>query len=253
MIDPLTQPGNYLYPMLTTRGIVLKVVKYGETSIICDIYTEEVGLQSYIINGVRKKNAKYPASLFQPMYLVEIEAYDNPRKELNRIKEIKAEVPYSSIPFDIKKSSIGTFALEILRKSIRERETHQTLFDFIHSFFLYLDGAETDYLNSHLWFTIHLTGFTGFLPSGECNAKTPYFDIEKGEFVSFRSTHLQLEDWASADIFAFINLELENNSQVQLNSKTRNRLIEHLIKYYQYHIDGMQQINSHQVLAQVFG
>lgn len=239
--------------MLSTRGIVLKVVKYGETSIICDIYTEEVGLQAYIINGVRKKNAKYPASLFQPMYLVEIEAYDNPRKELNRIKEIKAELPYEAIPFDIKKSSIGIFALEIFRKSIQEREANQALFDFIHNFFIYLDRVENGYLNSHLWFTVHLTKFTGFLPSGVCNSETPYFDIEKGEFVAFRSTLLQLEDWASANIFALLLLELENNSQVQLNSKTRKRLIDQLIKYYQYHIDGMQQINSHQVLAQVFG
>ena len=239
--------------MLSTRGIVLKVIKYGETSIICDIYTEAVGLQSYIINGVRKKNAKYPASLFQPMYLVEIEAYDNPRKELNRIKEIKSEEPYSAIPFDIKKSAIGVFALEVFRKSITERETNQALFDFIHSFFIYLDRAQSDYLNSHLWFTIHLTGFTGFLPFGDCNANTPYFDIEKGEFVGFRSTLLQLEDWASADIFALLHLELEDNSQVKLNSKTRSRLIDYLIKYYQYHIDGMQPINSHQILAQVFG
>lgn len=239
--------------MLTTRGIVLKVIKYGETSIICDIYTEAVGLQSYIINGVRKKNARYPASLFQPMYLVEIVAYDNPRKELNRIKEIKAEIPYATIPFDIRKSSIGTFALEILRKSVKEREANQALFDFIHHFFTYLDTTQDGYLNSHLWFTIHLTGFAGFLPSGVCNAETPYFDIEKGAFVSFRSTLLQLEDWASADIYALLNLDVESNSDVQLNSKTRSRLIDHLIKYYHYHIDGMQPINSHQVLAQVFG
>lgn len=238
--------------MLTTRGIILKVVKYGETSIICDIYTEAVGLQSYIINGVRKKNAKYPASLFQLMYLVEIEAYDNPRKEINRIKEIKAETTYQSIPFDIKKSSVGSFALEVLRKSIREREANQSLFDFVYQFFVYLDEAKSDYLNSHLWFTIHLTAYLGFLPSGVCNSDAPYFDIEKGEFVPFRSTFHQLEDWASSDIFSLLHLDLKDNYQIQLNSQTRNRLIEYLIRYYQYHIEGMQPINSHQVLAQVF-
>ncbi len=238
--------------MLTTRGIVLKAVKYGETSIICDIYTEEVGLQAYIINGVRKKNARYPASLFQPMYLVEIEAYDNPQKELNRIKEIKVETTYISIPFDIKKSSIGTFALEVLRKSIKERESNQSLFDFIHDFFTYLDRAETNYLNSHLWFIVHLTMFLGFLPAGVCNTNTPYFDIEKGEFVPFRSTLIQLEDWASADMFALLHLALKDNYQIRLNSQTRNRLIEHIVRFYQYHIDGMQQINSHQILTQVF-
>lgn len=238
--------------MLSTRGIVLKVVKYGETSIICDIYTEEVGRQSYIINGVRKKNAKFPASLFQPMYLVHIEAYDNPRKEINRIKEIKAAYPYQTIPFDIKKSSIGQFALEIFHKSISQRETNHELFTFVYDFFIYLDQVKEGYFNSHLWFAIHLSQYLGFMPSGVCDESTPYFDIEQGLFVSFRNSFLQLEDWSSSDIFGLMHLELNNNQQVKLNAQTRNKLIDCIVRFYQYHIDGMQVINSHQVLAQVF-
>ena len=38
-----------------TKGIVLSSVKYSESSIICKIYTAKLGLQSYIVNGVRKK------------------------------------------------------------------------------------------------------------------------------------------------------------------------------------------------------
>lgn len=238
--------------MLSTRGIMLKVVKYGETSIICDIYTEQVGRQSYIINGVRKKNAKYPASLFQPMYMVEIVAYDNPQKELNRIKEIKVAVPYQSIPFDIKKSSIAQFALEILRKSVSERETNQALFDYVFDYFMYLDQGDKAYTNSHLWFALHLTRFLGFMPSGVCDKETPYFDIEKGAFVPFRSTFLQLEDWVSSDIFGLMHLSLVESHQLKLTSHTRNKLIEEIVRFYQMHIDGMQVINSHQVLAQVF-
>ena len=41
-----------------TRGIVLNYIKYGDTSIICKIYTEQFGLQSYIINGIRKSKSK---------------------------------------------------------------------------------------------------------------------------------------------------------------------------------------------------
>jgi len=224
--------------MLSTRGIMLKVVKYGETSIICDIYTEAVGRQSYIINGVRKKNARYPASLFQPMYIVQIEAYDNPQKELNRIKEIKA--------------AVGQFALELLRKSVSERETNQELFDYVFDFFMYLDSAQEDYMNCHLWFAVHLTQYLGFMPSGNCNDKTPYFDIEKGSFVSIRGNFLQLEDWISSDIFGLMHLDLASNHQINLTSTTRNKLIEEIVRFYQMHIDGMQAINSHQVLAQVF-
>ena len=37
-----------------TRAIVFKTTDYGETSVIVQLFTEKFGLQSYIINGVKK-------------------------------------------------------------------------------------------------------------------------------------------------------------------------------------------------------
>ena len=37
-----------------TKGIVLRTVKYGETSIIVTIFTELFGIQSYLVNGVQE-------------------------------------------------------------------------------------------------------------------------------------------------------------------------------------------------------
>ena len=47
-----------------TRGIVLHVTDYAETSLVVKIYTEDFGLQSYLINGVRKQKAKFKSNLF---------------------------------------------------------------------------------------------------------------------------------------------------------------------------------------------
>ena len=41
-----------------TRGLVLSFIKYKETSIICKIFTESFGVQSYIINGIRNSKSK---------------------------------------------------------------------------------------------------------------------------------------------------------------------------------------------------
>lgn len=41
-----------------TKGIVLRSVKYGETSLIVTIFTELFGLQSYLVNGVRQASKK---------------------------------------------------------------------------------------------------------------------------------------------------------------------------------------------------
>ena len=53
-----------------TRGIVFSYTEYRETSLIVKIYTELFGIQSYIVNGVRKKNAKLNVGWFQPLTLV---------------------------------------------------------------------------------------------------------------------------------------------------------------------------------------
>ena len=39
-----------------SRAIPLHYVKLGESSIIAKILTEEIGLQSFIVKGVRKKD-----------------------------------------------------------------------------------------------------------------------------------------------------------------------------------------------------
>ena len=41
-----------------SRAISLTYIKHGNTSIISKIFTEEKGLQTFIIKGVRSKNSK---------------------------------------------------------------------------------------------------------------------------------------------------------------------------------------------------
>ena len=48
-----------------TNGIVLHQIKYGDSSIIVRIYTEEFGMQSYLIRGVKSKKSKIKSNLFQ--------------------------------------------------------------------------------------------------------------------------------------------------------------------------------------------
>ncbi|HRG80676.1 MAG TPA: recombination protein O N-terminal domain-containing protein, partial [Cyclobacteriaceae bacterium] len=47
-----------------TKGVVFRFTKYGETSIIVNIFTELFGLQSYIVNGVRSSSKKSKIALY---------------------------------------------------------------------------------------------------------------------------------------------------------------------------------------------
>ena len=59
--------------LIKTRGIIFKSIKYSETSLILDVYTEELGLQKYIISGVRSKKARTTAGMLQIMSLLDLD------------------------------------------------------------------------------------------------------------------------------------------------------------------------------------
>ena len=97
---------------LQTKGIVLNSVKYSESSIICKIYTSNFGLQSYLINGVRKK--KGGSAYYQPLNILDLTVYHKEKNTLQRIKEAKPFYQYDSLPYAVEKSSIAFFMAEIL-------------------------------------------------------------------------------------------------------------------------------------------
>ena len=92
--------------LIKTQGIIFHTKKYSESSLIVDIYTQEKGLRSYIISGVRSKKSKVSASLVQIMSLVDLVVYHRDDRDLTRIKEIKPAHVYQSLPFDVRKSAL---------------------------------------------------------------------------------------------------------------------------------------------------
>src|SRR5689334_1170326 len=126
-----------------TKGIVLKTVKYGETSLVVSIYTELFGIQTYMVNGVRSSSKKGMgrANLFQPSSILDLVIYNNELKNLQRLKEYKWSALYESIFFDISKASVALFMVELLQKLIKQPETNPALFYFIEDAFLHLDHA----------------------------------------------------------------------------------------------------------------
>ena len=52
-----------------TKVIVLHATKYGETSVILNAYTQQLGLRAYVVNGVRsaKRKKTFSMGMFQPL------------------------------------------------------------------------------------------------------------------------------------------------------------------------------------------
>ncbi len=238
--------------LLKTRGIIFRAIKYSETSFITDIYTEEKGLRSYIVSGVRKKNATVSPSLLQLMTLVDLVVYHREDKTLARIKEIKAAQVFQSIPFDVVKGAVGLFMIEVARKTINESEENQGLFQFLFDTFSFLDHSTTPIGNIHLHFLLELTLHLGFFPGGQYSEATPFFDLQEGTFVAKSPAHTWfLNTEESQQLQYLLDCQRTTCHEVKLNRESRRQLLRQLLIFYRLHIENFPTINAHQILEEV--
>jgi len=237
----------------TTEGIVLHFIKYGESSVIATIYTRDFGRQSYMVNAARSVKSKNKAALLQPLFLVDLVAYQKQTNELHRVKEIKSNLVYQSIPFEIAKSSIVLFIAEILYKSVHEQESYPEMYDFIKNSLLYFDLMESGSANFHLWFLFRLTEYLGFLPQTEKAGFENWFDFKTGTVSHFQPTHPFYANKEITEYFMQLSaLKIHEIGNFIISRRMRDLLLSTLIDYYQLHFENLGEIKSLGVLREVF-
>ncbi|MEY3631715.1 MAG: hypothetical protein RL408_1269 [Bacteroidota bacterium] len=219
-----------------TQGIVISYLRYRETSILVNVYTSEMGICSYIENGVRSAKAKHKMALFQPLTLLDLEVYHKPGKGLHRISEAKCFFPYQAIPFDIAKSSLALFLSEVLSKVLKEEEANPVLFDFLSQSLQYLDRATDHFENFHLQFLWQLAAFLGF---GAGNAAEFYQQLKAAGCIVPSFTELD----------ALIHADYGH--PMVLHRAERKELLAGMLQYYQLHMENFGEIRSLQILQEV--
>jgi len=235
-----------------TRGIVLQVTDYAESSIIARIYTESLGMQSYVVNSVRKSKPRFSSNLFQPLTLVSVVAYHKPGKGLHRLSEITCDPHYSTIPYDFVKSSLAIFITEVLYKSIREEEPNDDLFGFLFHAFQILDLETTDCSRFHLFLMGQLTRYLGFYPHGEYRNQTPYFNLQEGIFQKSEPLHPYfISETAALKFDEMIKSGFENYSGIQLSQEEKKAMLHTFILYFSLHLNYHTVLKSHLVLEEV--
>lgn len=243
----------YLYIVLVqTKGIIYRSIKYSETSLILDIYTEKLGMRSCIISGIRSKKAKTKSGILQVMSLVDVLLYNKQNDSLCRIKEVKADRLYASLPFHMIKRSIGIFITEVGKKCFPEKEENQDLYSFLKNTYLHLDTSNENTTSLHYYFLIELAYILGFGPSVENIESGTFFNLQEGTFQNqFANARYCLDEQDTEDLKLLFLHTLLESKRLHLPNQRKVRLLQNLIKYYQYHIDNFGEIKSLPVLQQV--
>ncbi|WP_158826003.1 DNA repair protein RecO [Mucilaginibacter lacusdianchii] len=235
-----------------TRGIVLKVTDYGETSVIVQIFTEKFGLQSYIINGVKKPKARITRNMLQPLHLLDLIVYYKNSGAVQRIRELKNSPLLLHIPYEVVKSSIALFLNEVLYKAVKQQTADEQLFEYVFKGIELLDNITEGLANFHLLFLIGLTRYLGFYPDVTSITNADYFDMRNGVFTRYKPESDQfLSPPHTYNFYQLLALGFDNLTSINLSNDERRYLISRILEYYALHIEGFGYIQSHEVLEEV--
>ena len=238
-----------------TKGIVLRVTKYGDTSLIMTAYTELFGLQQYIVKGVRvtSKKGANKGVFYQPAAILQMEVYHSPMKQLQMIKDVNWDFVYQNIYSDVLRNAVATYIVEVLQQTMQP-EPHPELFYLIEDTFKQLDKGGPHLVgNLPIYFLIHLSQTMGFGLQGKYSISTPVLDVREGQFVANTPTHPYFLEGAEAqNASTFLQVQFYNDlDTIVLSGAQRKKILELFQLSLSWHYKKFSEIKSLPILQEV--
>ena len=273
----------------TLRGIVLRTVRYGDTSLIVDLFTESHGRMSFMASTLRAKRSVRSVSFWQPLSMVEFSAELLPNGgKLPRPSDVRTYYNYIDLPFSPIKSTLALFLAEFLSAALREEKENTPLYRYIESSLQWLDLADSpaSIANFHLAFLMHLSRFIGIYPnldvSGDLNPDPPlsavnsplstvhfqlstlncqlstlnsqlYFDLLAGTYCDRQPSHAHfLRNEEARVLPVLFRMNYPTMHLFRLSRRERQRILYVLNEYYRLHVPGFPELKSLEILQELF-
>jgi DNA repair protein RecO (recombination protein O) len=245
--------------LVTTEAIILKSMKYRDSSKILTVYTEQFGKCRLVANGARKAKNKFGTAL-DPTACSTLTFYKHPSKDLHTLSHAETAAPMRNLQESFERLTAALAVLEAMQTTQHDEESNPELYTLLKTTLITLnnhhalEGKETTLL---LWFQVRLAEYLGFALRPSVCAETgeilapeaaPEFVLSLADGAPYspalNNTALKngfrMEAGALAVLqrFSAINVpSIERVAQYNLSPRQYQQLADFLALYYRYHID----------------
>ncbi len=239
--------------LMKTEAIVLHALKYGDSKLIVDMFTQQLGRLSFVVPMPKTSKSRLKKQYYQPMTLLEVECDVRQQAQLQKMKDARLLSAYTTIPFSPEKLALSLFTAEFLYYALHAEQQNIPLFSYIRDSMQWLDMATTGYANFHLTFLMHLSRFLGFYPNLESNRDGCIFDMRAGMFSDTVPLHRDfLSPQEARHIQLLMRMDFPSMHLYRLSRQDRGRIIEVLLQYYRLHIPQFPELKSLGVLQELW-
>jgi DNA repair protein RecO (recombination protein O) len=250
--------------IVTSEAIVLRTMKYRESSLIATLLTHNHGKLSVLAKGGRDRKSRVAGSL-QAMNHVSAVYYMKEGRDLHLLSQCDLVRPFHGLTRDLERMSSGLALVELTSAVIPAEEADLPLFNLVAESLAAINDATKNVENALYFFEMHLLEHLGFKPDlHHCfRCRTPIDEREASRGLHM-SQHgilcaacsragFGLEELTAPAVKVLQRLqEVEYASGVThfvLPPRLRGEIAGVLRRFLQGHIEGLRTLRSETVFS----
>lgn len=237
-------------PLEKMQVVVLRTIKYGDSSAVVRCYSDLYGLVSFMANGVStKKGVLKPAMVF-PLTTLEVVAYKSPKGALERLKEVRLHMASPGVMGNPLEGSMAAFAAEFFGAVVKEENANAQLFSFLQKGIHTLNGSPSNREVAHfpLFFMLGVMDALGFLPTPEPGK---FFNMLDGHFGSSLPEHPYVLSGLACANFSLMLQGYHQKIPFDFSKDQRLQLLENLLLFCKIHHEPLLNIKSVAVIREL--
>jgi DNA repair protein RecO (recombination protein O) len=262
--------------LIKTEAIVLKSMKYRDTSKIVTFYSKEYGKLKGIAKGARTAKNKFGSAL-EPMTRSMLVLYKKEHRELHLISQCDAIDSFKNLSENLDRMTTAFAMIELLNQVTHDEERHPALYALIDESLSALNSSVKNYSSYYHAFRLRLATLFGYAPNfevcSECG-KPLLMDQGEKEFAfqmahgAVVCNHCRMPEHTSAGVKNYtggessitaqglqivrrlVHARMESVSNLEFDVQTGNQIDELLRLYLRYHFEGLKPSKSTELFHQ---
>jgi DNA repair protein RecO (recombination protein O) len=255
--------------IVKTDAIVLRAIKYGETSKIVTFYTKQFGKISAIAKGARHPKSKYGSSL-DPVSYVSIVVYKKEGREIQTLSQCELQKSLNNLLQDIQKMAAAMAVVELVTIVAHEQEENQSLFKLLADSLSAINHTTNNPLILLYTFELQLARILGFQPRFDnCVSCRKQFKLNTENRIVYHLGHAgplcsSCNNFAGAKMSIShtsfeilknmsLNANMDSNEAADCNTRNLKEIESFIRQFLQAHVSGMRPLKSEKVFSKILG